>query len=196
MTDKAAPKSRPGGRTARTTATVFQAVAALIAEKGHAAVSMADVAERAGVAATSLYRRWGDVRALIMEVAVEHLIRDHPLPDTGSLARDLLEWARSIAAGLRRPDGSSFFRALVATIMPAETGSAARIAALEKRREQIAIMLDRANARGERPPPIADVLDHMLAPLYMRALFGVPADEAFAERLVERLLKSPASRRA
>jgi AcrR family transcriptional regulator len=188
MTGRPQPKSRPGGRTARTKIVVFEAVTALIAEKGHAAVSMTDVAERAGVATTSLYRRWGDVRALIMDVAVEQLIRDHPLPDTGSLAGDLCKWGRSIAAGLKRPDGSSFFRALVATAIPA-AGGAVRSAALEKRREQIATLLDRAKARGERPPSTADVLDHLLAPLYLRALFGAPASEAFAERLVERLLK-------
>lgn len=189
MTVGPQPKSRPGGRTARTKTVVFEAVTALVAEKGHAAVSMTDIAERAGVATTSLYRRWGDVHALIMDVAVEQLIHDHPLPDTGSLAGDLRKWGRSIAAGLKQPDGSSFFRALVATAMHADRG-AVRSSALEKRREQIATMLDRAKARGERPPSIADVLDHMLAPLYVRALFGAPASEAFAERLVERLLKS------
>jgi hypothetical protein len=31
-------------------------------------------------------------------------------------------------------------------------------------------------------------LDHLLAPLYARALFGAPASEAFAEKLVERLM--------
>jgi hypothetical protein len=29
----------------------------------------------------------------------------------------------------------------------------------------------------------------LLAPLYMRALFGTPASDAFAEKLVERLMK-------
>jgi AcrR family transcriptional regulator len=189
MTEKPEPRPRPGGRTARTKASVFEAVSALVAEKGEASISMADVAERAGVATTSLYRRWGDVRALIMEVAVAQLIHDHPLPDSGALAGDLRKWARSIAAGLRRPEGSSFFRALVATAMPAEQGGAVRLAALEKRREQISTMLERAKARGEAPPSIADVLDHLLAPLYVRALFGTPASEAVADRLVERLLK-------
>ncbi len=190
MTEKPEPKPRPGGRTAKTKAVVFEAVAALVAEKGHAGVSMTDIAERAGVAATSLYRRWGDVSALIVDVAVEQLIHDSPLPDTGSLAGDLRMWGRRIAAGLKQPGGSSFFRAIVATAMPADSaGGAARIAALAPRREQITTMLERARARGEQPPSVADVLDHLLAPLYVRALFGTPANEALADRLVERLLR-------
>jgi AcrR family transcriptional regulator len=181
-------KPRPGGRSARTKATVYEAVAALVIERGHAAVSMTDVAERAGVAATSLYRRWGDVRALIMEVAVEQLSQDHPLPNTGSIAGDLRSWARSIAAGLKSPAGSAFFTALVATAMSPGEGST-RTAALQRRLDQVATMLARAQARGEKPPALADVMDYLLAPLYARALFGTPASEAFAGRLVRRLLE-------
>jgi hypothetical protein len=63
-----------------------------------------------------LYRRWGDVRVLLMEVAVEQLMRERPLPDTGSLRGDLRAWARTIAANFGR-EGSAFFRAFVATAM-------------------------------------------------------------------------------
>jgi hypothetical protein len=123
-----------------------------------------------------------------MEVATEQLMRDRPLPDTGSLAGDLRKWARSIAAGLKSAEGSSFFQALAATAMPAGAEGATRTAAMQRRVDQIGTMLERARQRGEQPPDLADVLDHLLAPLYMRALFGAPASEAFAEKLVERLL--------
>jgi AcrR family transcriptional regulator len=183
-----AVKSRPGGRTAKTKAAVFEAVTELIAERGHAAVSMTDIAERAGVAATSLYRRWSDVRVLIMEVATEQLMREHPLPDTGSLAGDLRKWARIIAAGLRDSAGSSFFQALVATAMPEGPQGKTRTAAMQRRLDQIATMLERARRRGEKSPALADVMDHLLAPLYMRALFGTPLSDVRAEKLVERLM--------
>ncbi|OPF91769.1 TetR/AcrR family transcriptional regulator [Rhodopseudomonas palustris] len=183
------PKSRPGGRAARTKTATFQAVAELVAEKGHGAVSMTDVAERAGVAATSLYRRWGDIGSLIREVAVEQLMRDYPIPDTGSIEGDLRQWARSIALTLSRPEGSSFFRAFVATATPTHAGTVAPPEALARRIEQIEQMLARANARGERALAVDDVIDFLLAPLFVRALFGTPLDEEAAEALAERLLK-------
>src|SRR5665213_2836916 len=105
---------RPGGRSARTKAATFEAAATLTAERGHEAVTMTEIAARAGVAATSLYRRWGDVRVLLMEVAVERLMRERPLPDTGSLREDLRTWARTVAANLNSREGSSFFRTFVA----------------------------------------------------------------------------------
>jgi AcrR family transcriptional regulator len=181
-------KPRPGGRSARNKAAIFEATAALLAERGHDAVTMTDIAERAGVAATSLYRRWGDVRALVMEVAVEQLTRERPLPDTGSLRGDLRAWARPIATSLASREGSSFFRAVIATTTPAGADGSLRSAALKRRGEQMALMLERARQRGEKPPDVAEVMDHVLAPLYMRVLFGMPINKAVADRLIERLI--------
>lgn len=181
-------KPRPGGRTARNRAAVFEATASLVAERGYDAVTMTDIAKRAGVAATSLYRRWGDVRALMTEVAVERLMRERPIPDTGSLRGDLRAWARAIAVNMGSPEGSSFLRAVIATTIPAGSDGSKRIAAFKRRGEQLATMLDRARRRGENPPDVIDVLDHVLAPLYVRALFGRPLSKAVADRLVERLI--------
>ena len=181
-------KPRPGGRTARTKAVTFEAAASLIAERGLEPITMTDIAERAGVNATSLYRRWGDVRVLLTEVAVDQLTREHPLPDTGSLREDLRTWARTIGASLRSREGSSFFRVVVATALPTGADASARLAALRPRTEQIATMLERARTRGEAAPSVTEVLDYLLAPLYMRALFGVPADEIVAEQLADRLV--------
>src|SRR5436190_4143961 len=154
-------KPRPGGRSARNKAAVFEAATALLAERGHEAVTMSDVAERAGVAATSLYRRWGDVRALVMEVAVEQLMHERPLPDTGSLRGDLRAWARPIAVSLASREGSSFFRAVIATSPPDSADSSMRSAALKRRGEQMAMMLERARKRGEKPPGVAELMDHV-----------------------------------
>ncbi|MDR9385687.1 TetR/AcrR family transcriptional regulator [Ralstonia sp. 11b] len=154
----------------------------------YSAFNMKDIAERAGVAATSLYRRWGDVRVLIMEVAVERLTEQYPLPDTGALEQDLRAWARFMARGLNSQEGSSFFQAFIATALPLGSSAAARAAALKPRVVQLEAMLDRAKARGEPSPSVDDVVDMLLAPLYTRTLFGMPTDETLADRLVKRLL--------
>ena len=187
-------KSRPGGRTAKTKAAVFEAVNELVAERGHANVSMTDIAERAGVAATSLYRRWGDVRTLLMEVAVERLMQDWPLPDTGTLRGDLTAWTKSVAASLANPAGSIFFRVYVGTAPASGDENSGRAQALMRRIEQIGAMLERARARGETAPHVFEVTDHLLAPIYMRVLFGFPVDEQAAEGLVTYLLNAVAAR--
>jgi hypothetical protein len=72
--------------------------------------------------------------------------------------------------------------------MPAGADGSARTAALNPRVEQIATMLERARQRGEIVPTVAEVLDHLLAPIYTRKLFGAPADETMAEQLTDRLI--------
>jgi hypothetical protein len=83
--------------------------------------------------------------------------------------------------------GSAFFAALIATAMPPGRLDPNRCPTA--RLDQVGAMLACAQARGEKPPSLADVMDHLLAPLYARALFGTPASEAFAAQLVERLLE-------
>jgi hypothetical protein len=67
----------------------------------------------------------------------------------------------------------------------------ARARAIEPRNKQIEAMLNRAGERGEQAPSVSEVLDHLLAPLYFRALFGAPGDGALAAGLVEDLLRKP-----
>ncbi len=187
--------TRPGGRTAQTRAAVFTAVEALLADRDPSSLSMVEIAERAGVAATSLYRRWGDVRTLLTEVAVERLMEDAPMPDTGYLRGDLSAWARSVAMGLSSPEGSAFFRVYVGAAPRSPEEGVSRAQAMTGRIQQIAAMLERAEARGEAAPHVFEVTDHILAPLYMRALFGIPASPEVADGLVDYLLRSVEARK-
>jgi AcrR family transcriptional regulator len=181
------PKSRPGGRSARVRAAVIEAVTSLLAEKDVSGIAMADIADRAGIATTSLYRRWGDLPALLMDVAVERLTAESPLPDTGSLSGDLGHWAKSVARSLQR--GSPFYRILIATASPGEKTSSGRMAALTRRLGEIDEMLARGRSRGETVPEAMEVIDHVLAPLYWRMLAGIPALEEYGQTLADRLIR-------
>ena len=182
-------KPRPGGRTARNQAAVFDVAAALLTEKEPGSIAMTEIAERAGVAVTTLYRRWREVGSLLLEVAVGQLNREHPLPDTGSLGGDLRVWAQKIATALRSKRGSALFKVIVASAARGSVRDSARVRAMEPRVKQIEAMLKRASERGEPAPQASEVLDHLLAPLYFRALFGAPGDRTFAARLVDSLLR-------
>lgn len=180
--------SRPGGRSAIVRQKVLGAAAELVLAKGPENVAIPEIAQRAGVAVTSLYRRWGDVNALLLDVAAERLATRWPLPDEGAIERDLKIWAGRIAAGLRDQDKASFLRTLLLTWNVAPD---LRSTALAERIADIESMLRRGNDRGERTPTLDDVIDHLLAPLYVRSLLSRPIDNALASGLVERLLQQP-----
>ncbi|MEU6783166.1 TetR/AcrR family transcriptional regulator [Nonomuraea angiospora] len=180
---------RPGGRSARVRAAVHQAVTDLIAERGYGNFTVGEVAARAGVADTSVYRRWGNLEALLMDVAITWLTTQSPIPDTGSLAGDLRAYAANVARDVTGPDGPAVLRLAIALSTAGQDGLRARDAFLAERSRQLQAMLDRARDRGEHPPDVLDVLDHILAPMYIRVLFGAgPPTPDYAGTLVDRLL--------
>ena len=187
------PESRPsqsrlGGRSARIRAAVFEATRRLLQEHGPHGFGLADVAEAADVAPSSLYRRWGGIEALITEVSLDGLRQDYPVPDTGTLRGDLTAWAENIVRSLGEPATSTFFRTLVGTSFAKGKTAATRTQAIRQRNHDLENIVKRARERGERAPEPALLVDVILAPLYIRTLFGQPLDVAYAKQLVERLL--------
>lgn len=182
-----APRIRKSPEQVRTA--VHQAVIDLLSDPEGADLSIPAVAQRAGVNHTSVYRRWGSREALLADVVTTRLERDSPLVDTGSLRGDLIAWAEGGVASIRTPEGRLLIRAVALSMSgnPAAQGERAqqfqrRIASIERIRE-------RAVARGETPPLLEDILDQLLAPLYVRAIFGIdPPATGYPELLVDRLL--------
>lgn len=175
---------RPKGRSARVSHAIYTAVGELVGE-GAEKISFPVIAERAGVNPTTLYRRWDDVGALLEEVSVAALTREgEEPPDTGSLEDDLGAWADEIARDIGRPERTRYLRAMVA----ARTDALPECPVSERRREQAEVMVERARARGEATPTVAQVLDHVVAPLYYRTVFGLHLDDDHPRRLVRDVL--------
>lgn len=86
----------------------------MINDQGMAGVSVPDIAIRAGVHETSIYRRWGNRESLIISALLDEAEDRLPIPDTGSLHDDLLEYATSLVAYLSTPAGIALDRALAA----------------------------------------------------------------------------------
>lgn len=189
MDDTRQPARRPGGRSARIRAAVHQAVTDLVAERGYGAFTVGEVASRAGVADTSIYRRWGTLETLVTDVVLTRLTAGSPVPDTGSLEGDLRAYAANVARDVTGPDGLAVLRLVVALSTAGQEGIRARDAFRAERSRQLQVMLDRAGDSGERPPSVLDVVDHILAPMYTRVLFGAAQfDPGYVDALVDRLL--------
>jgi AcrR family transcriptional regulator len=176
---------RPGGRSARVRSAVHQAVTDLVAERGYGNFTVGEVAARAGVADTSIYRRWGTLEALTMDVAITWLTTNSPIPDTGTLDGDLRAYAAGVARDVSGPEGLAVLRLVIALSNAGESGAAARDQFIAERGRQLQEMLNRA----EDPPEALEVLDHILAPIYVRTLFGAgPLTPDYVDSLVDRLL--------
>ncbi|GAA2010441.1 TetR/AcrR family transcriptional regulator [Catenulispora yoronensis] len=180
---------RPGGRAARVGAAVHQAVTELIAERGYGTFSVADIAARAGVADSSIYRRWGNLETLLADVTLTYLNERSPMPDTGTLAGDLRTYAAAVAREITGPEGLALLRLVVTLSNSGQQGLQAGEELRAERTRQLQSMLDRARERGETAPDALGVLDHVLAPMYIRVLFGLgPLTPEYVDGLVDRLL--------
>ncbi|MFJ2931529.1 TetR/AcrR family transcriptional regulator [Streptomyces sp. NPDC087219] len=179
---------RPGGRSARVGAQVHRAVTDLISERGYGNFTVGDVAARAGVADSSIYRRWGSLDALLTDVALTRLNTQSPMPDTGSLAGDLRTYAANVAREITGPDGPAVLHLAVALSSNGQQGLRAGDDLRAERIRQLQSMLDRSRERGEPAPDALDVLDHVLAPMYIRVLFGMEITPGYVDGLVDRML--------
>ncbi|MFJ9542526.1 TetR/AcrR family transcriptional regulator [Streptomyces sp. NPDC101225] len=181
------PRVRKSSEQVR--AAVHQAVIDLLSLSEGADLTIPAIAQRAGVNHTSIYRRWGSREALLADVVTTRLERDWPLHDTGTLRGDLTAWVKAGVESIRTPEGRLLVRA-VALSMPSGTPTRAeRAQHFQRRIHSIERIRERAAARGEIPPPLEEILDQLIAPLYLRAIFGIdPPASGYPELLVGRLL--------
>jgi AcrR family transcriptional regulator len=187
VTEDREVRRRPGGRSARVAAAVYEAVDALQAELGPGGFTVADVARRAQVNPTSIYRRWGSLEAIVLDVEASRLTEISPLPDTGTLRGDLLTYARTAAADIAQPGRLAFLQALIGA---RDLSDEQRSAPLLARAAQFQSMLDRARDRGEPAHDPTAIVDCILAPIYLRFLLGLGIDEPDLELFANRALAS------
>lgn len=179
--------AEPGrhSRGPKVRAAVLDATIAELADTGFGALTVEGVARRAGVHKTTVYRRWPDREALVVDALTEHIAADIPIPDTGSLDTDLTLLARGLVRWLTGPSG----RAVIGTML-ADTAHEPRLADMRRRifRDRLRRaepVITRAIDRGTLPAGTnaAEVIRTLVAPIYLRLLVtGEPLSTAVADR--------------
>src|ERR1700687_2350083 len=104
-------RRRSPGRGPRLRAAVLAATLEELTAGGFTALTIDNVARRAGVHKTSLYRNWKDRASLVAEALSENVAGGVPIPDTGSIETDLREYARSLIGWLTSPLGRAVLAA-------------------------------------------------------------------------------------
>ncbi len=165
----------------------MKATLALLAESGVAATTIEAIADRSGVAKTTIYRHWDSKPKLVID-AVESLTREGTVPDTGSFGGDL----ESLAVGLSGALTSGPF----ASLLPSLIDAAQRDPEMSKLHERFAAdremtvrhIVTRARSRGEIRDDVSDndVVDLVAGPIFYRRLVAPSRlDARSARRLAE-----------
>jgi AcrR family transcriptional regulator len=159
----------------------------LVVEHGFAGMSIEGVAARAGVAKTTIYRRWDCKAALVVDAFVHRSCDRVVSPDTGSLRADLIEMWRAFLRSLQH-DGGLMEAFVAEQRRHPELAEAFRATFLKQRRAVVRAVLERGVERGELPPSadldlLVDVGSSIL--WYRFLITGAPLDDDLPERIVD-----------
>ncbi|NED99468.1 TetR/AcrR family transcriptional regulator [Phytoactinopolyspora halotolerans] len=179
---------RPGGRTARVRAAVLTAAGDLLAEQGFDRLDLADIARRAGVGKTTVYRRWGSVPNLVADLLAEMAEQSVPRTETGALEGDLQANARLVQRTLSDPRQGRLFTAIIAAATCDTRTAEALRRFYEVRIDEWAPCVQQAVDRGEllAGTDCREVIRAVSAPLYYRLLtVGQAPVEADADRAAQ-----------
>ena len=185
-------------RSAAADAAILEATRASLVELGWSKLTMSDVAVRAGVAKTTLYRRWAGKSELVVD-AVAALFDELELPDRGSLAADIEGVVAQFAALLERPETKTALMAVVAESTRDEPlRDRIRVSIVDRQKLLVVEGRARAQARGELPveenPEAAArtvdlIFDVVAGAVVHRTLVSAePADQDWVHRFTQLLL--------
>lgn len=152
MTDSTVAPRKGRPRSADADRAILAATRAVLAELGWGGLTMGDVAVRAGVAKTTLYRRWPSKNDLVVS-AVAVLFDELEMADLGSLRADIEAVVRQFADLLALPESQA---ALLALFAEATRDPALRLrvreAIIDPQKRLVRQGRAAAQARGELPP--------------------------------------------
>jgi AcrR family transcriptional regulator len=175
-------------RTERTSRAILDATRELLAEDGVGRLTVEGVAARAGVAKTSIYRRYRGKDELALAALIE-MVQTVRATDVGDTRE---EFRRFVAAVIDLLGGTLRGRVMRGIVSDLAThphlGAAFRERVVAVRRAEVRRLVERGVARGDLRADADPELAHELlfGPVYYRLLLsGDPLDHALAERVTD-----------
>jgi AcrR family transcriptional regulator len=171
MSDADVTACRPGRpRSTAADQAILDATSALFAERGYAGITIEAVADRAGVAKSTIYRRYADKADLVLAAVECTATTDTGPTDTGSLREDLRAIARNLVLVFTTTDVGKTLPATIAAMARHPELAQAHQEFLSHRRRAAIEAVTRGRARGEVAPDTdPDLLVDMVAgPIFYR----------------------------
>ena len=183
-------RARMDTRVIRSRTAVIAATLDLLAERGITGTTIEAVAERSGVAKTTIYRQWDGQPELVLD-AIGTTVHTPNDPDTGTLRGDLFDLLGGLADALNTSPAAGLMPALIDAAERDPAFAALHQSEAAQRHQTVLTAIARGIDRGELPADAdpAEVLDMVAGPVFYRRLVSSGAvDRAFAQRIVDRVL--------
>lgn len=186
------PPGRP--RSADADRAIVQATLELLTESGVASLAIEQVAARAGVAKATIYRRWPNKEALILDALAE-TVDDHPIDLPGTSMRDdLLALVQGmVGRSVHTGQGQLYAWMVAESERNPHIAHKYKSLVVERRRELLSSVLRKWRERGELRPDVDIEIAELLvtAPMLVYRVHWNPGEEPpadLAARLVDAAL--------
>ncbi|PWU50457.1 TetR family transcriptional regulator [Micromonospora globispora] len=188
MNDQPIP-ARPGRkRSEESRLAILTAAFQLVEEVGYAGLTIEGIAARSGAGKQTIYRWWPSKADVLLDALAAKANLHIPIPDEGSYAADLRTFLTASFKLGRDRRVMGVLRALMAHAqIDEEFGERFRNSFLQRRRDALAIIVDRAQERGDLPavPSPGTIADIVFGTLWYRVLATrQPPDDRLADELV------------
>jgi len=168
----------PRSRGADATSSILSVALELGDEVGFDALTIEGIADRSGVAKTTIYRRWPNVWALVMDAFLSEVTRAAPLRERATARESFAASMKLLARAYRGQQGKIMQPLLGRAQVDERLREAVKTRWVEPRREIAREIVRRGIANGELRPGLDPdvVLDALYGSIYHRIL--VPYNDA------------------
>jgi AcrR family transcriptional regulator len=186
-----AASPRPRSRTEKA---ILDATRELLAEHGVHRLTVEGVAERAGVAKTTIYRRYRGKRELALAVLIDMVETVAAVPDLGDTRRELVAFVDATVDVLGKTLMGRVMQGLVSDLAAdPQLARAFRERVVALRVAEVRRLVELGIERGELRPDVDVELAHELlfGPVYYRLLLsGAPLDARLGTQIVNAFMSA------
>ena len=178
----ATPKNRPPGRppSPEARAALLDAAWWRLIEDGYSALTVDAIAKGAGAGKQTLYRRWPNKAALVIEALAEKIARRMDRPRETAIRKGDLPAYLHAEFGSLKPYAASLPALFAEAQMLPQTAEAFRMALVRPRQAALREILAGASSDAALRDALAEGID---GAIWRRVFLGEPLDDAFARRL-------------
>ncbi len=170
---------------------ILRAALDLVSAKGFRAITVDQIAARAGTGKMALYRRWPNKATVVMDALLEWIGPETDFPPAADALESLQQQLRLQAKFFRSRHGRLIRSLLAEAQSDQELAHAFRDCWIRPRREGVIGTLRQAIQEGNLRDDldVEVMIDTLYGPIYYRLLLGTgPIDAAFIEELYRQFL--------
>jgi AcrR family transcriptional regulator len=183
-------KGRP--RSGRLHQAILETAFNLVLDMGFRAVSIEAIAAKTGVGKTTIYRRWPNKAAVIMDAFTMKVGSGSLFPKASSVTESIRLQMRAMARSFRGGDGALVKALLAEAQFDPELAKAFRERWTLPRRKLARSVIDEAIRQGELRSDIdpEDAIDLLYAPIYYRLQMSTgPLSDTYIDGIFDRAMK-------